>query len=104
LESACSVRLSLLLSLSLQKKDERKEVLTLVCALPSVLHDKNKNKTVNNVGVPLSHEFPADFVVTSPEVLATIVNVNVTATLRVTSLIAPSMASRFVSSSLGVVS
>ncbi|KAN0118420.1 hypothetical protein V8E52_005150 [Russula decolorans] len=49
---------------------------------------------VNNVGVPLSHEFPADFVVTSPEVLATIVNVNVTATLRVTSLIAPSMASR----------
>ncbi|KAF8493730.1 3-ketoacyl-CoA reductase [Russula emetica] len=47
---------------------------------------------VNNVGV--SHEFPADFVDTSPEELATIINVNVTATLRVTSLIAPSMVSR----------
>jgi 17beta-estradiol 17-dehydrogenase / very-long-chain 3-oxoacyl-CoA reductase len=55
-----------------------------------------KPKTVNNVGV--SHEFPADFVDTSPEELATIINVNVTATLRVTSLIAPSMVSRFVSS------
>jgi short-subunit dehydrogenase len=53
-------------------------------------------KTVNNVGV--SHEFPADFVDTSPEELATIINVNVTATLRITSLIAPSMVSRFVSS------
>jgi short-subunit dehydrogenase len=68
-----------------------------------VLHDKNKNKTVNNVG--LCHEFPTDFLDTSPEELATIINVNVTATLRITSLIAPSMASRFVSSSsLGVVS
>ncbi|KAH9979801.1 3-ketoacyl-CoA reductase [Russula compacta] len=47
---------------------------------------------VNNVGV--SHEFPADFVDTSPEELATIINVNVTATLRVTSLIAPAMVSR----------
>ncbi|KAI0272050.1 3-ketoacyl-CoA reductase [Russula aff. rugulosa BPL654] len=47
---------------------------------------------VNNVGV--SHEFPADFVDTSPEELATIINVNVTATLRITSLIAPSMVSR----------
>jgi short-subunit dehydrogenase len=55
-----------------------------------------KNKTVNNVGV--SHEFPADFVDTSTEELATIINVNVTATLRITSLIAPSMVSRFVSS------
>ena len=51
-------------------------------------------RTVNNVGV--SHEFPTDFVDTSPEELATIVNVNVTATLRVTSLIAPSMVSRYV--------
>lgn len=57
-----------------------------------------QQKTVNNVGV--SHEFPADFVDTSPEELATIINVNVTATLRVTSLIAPSMVSRFVSSRL----
>ena len=57
---------------------------------------RQKNKTVNNVGV--SHEFPADFVDTSTEELATIINVNVTATLRVTSLIAPSMVSRFVSS------
>jgi NADP-dependent 3-hydroxy acid dehydrogenase YdfG len=55
------------------------------------------NKTVNNVGV--SHEFPTDFVDTSPEELATIINVNVTATLRVTSLIAPSMVSRSVSPS-----
>ncbi|KAI9461523.1 3-ketoacyl-CoA reductase [Russula earlei] len=47
---------------------------------------------VNNVGV--SHEFPTDFVDTSTEELANIINVNVTATLRVTSLIAPSMASR----------
>ncbi|KAI0288754.1 3-ketoacyl-CoA reductase [Russula brevipes] len=47
---------------------------------------------VNNVGV--SHEFPSDFVDTSPEELATIINVNVTATLRITSLIAPAMASR----------
>lgn len=47
---------------------------------------------VNNVGV--SHEFPTDFVDTSPEELSTIINVNVTATLRITSLIAPSMASR----------
>jgi 17beta-estradiol 17-dehydrogenase / very-long-chain 3-oxoacyl-CoA reductase len=47
---------------------------------------------VNNVGV--SHEFPSDFVDTSPEELGTIINVNVTATLRITSLIAPSMASR----------
>jgi short-subunit dehydrogenase len=52
-------------------------------------------KTVNNVGV--SHEFPSDFVDTSPEELATIINVNVTATLRITSLIAPAMASRCVS-------
>lgn len=52
------------------------------------------NKTVNNVGV--SHEFPTDFVDTSTEELATIINVNVTATLRITSLIAPSMASRSV--------
>jgi len=52
----------------------------------------------------VSHEFPADFVDTSPEELATIINVNVTATLRVTNLIAPSMVSRFVSSSLDVVS
>lgn len=51
-------------------------------------------KTVNNVGV--SHEFPTDFVDTSTEELATIINVNVTATLRITSLIAPSMASRLV--------
>lgn len=48
--------------------------------------------TVNNVGV--SHEFPADFVDTSTEELATIINVNVTATLRITSLIAPAMVSR----------
>jgi len=47
---------------------------------------------VNNVGV--SHEIPADFVDTSPEELASIINVNVTATLRITSLIAPAMASR----------
>ena len=60
--------------------------------LPAVYDQKNK--TVNNVGV--SHEFPADFVDTSPEELARIINVNVTATLRVTSLIAPSMVSRFV--------
>jgi 17beta-estradiol 17-dehydrogenase / very-long-chain 3-oxoacyl-CoA reductase len=46
----------------------------------------------------VSHELPADFVDTSTEELATIINVNVTATLRVTSLIAPSMVSRFVSS------
>jgi NAD(P)-dependent dehydrogenase (short-subunit alcohol dehydrogenase family) len=52
--------------------------------------------TVNNVGV--SHEIPADFVDTSPEELATIINVNVTATLRITSLIAPAMASRYVTS------
>jgi len=49
--------------------------------------------TVNNVGV--SHEIPADFVDTSPEELAKIINVNVTATLRITSLIAPAMASRY---------
>jgi short-subunit dehydrogenase len=48
----------------------------------------------------VSHEFPADFVDTSPEELATIINVNVTATLRVTSLIAPSMVSRSVLLSL----
>jgi len=59
-------------------------------------HVPEKKNTVNNVGV--SHEFPADFVDTSPEELATIINVNVTATLRITSLIAPSMVSRFVSS------
>jgi 17beta-estradiol 17-dehydrogenase / very-long-chain 3-oxoacyl-CoA reductase len=46
----------------------------------------------------VSHEFPADLVDTSPEELATIINVNVTATLRVTSLIAPSMVSRSVPS------
>ena len=50
--------------------------------------------TVNNVGV--SHEIPADFVDTSPEELAKIINVNVTATLRITSLIAPAMVSRYV--------
>jgi len=50
--------------------------------------------TVNNVGV--SHEIPADFVDTSPEELDSIINVNVTATLRITSLIAPSMVSRCV--------
>jgi hypothetical protein len=50
--------------------------------------------TVNNVGV--SHEIPADFVDTSPEELAKIINVNVTATLRITSLIAPAMTSRYV--------
>jgi 17beta-estradiol 17-dehydrogenase / very-long-chain 3-oxoacyl-CoA reductase len=50
--------------------------------------------TVNNVGV--SHEIPADFVDTSPQELDSIINVNVTATLRITSLIAPSMASRCV--------
>jgi 17beta-estradiol 17-dehydrogenase / very-long-chain 3-oxoacyl-CoA reductase len=84
----------------LTKKSERKDVLTLVCAAVRV---RTTTKTVNNVGV--SHEFPTDFVDTSPEELATIINVNVTATLRITSLIAPSMASRFVSSSsLGVVS
>ncbi|KAH9979534.1 hypothetical protein BGW80DRAFT_1278893 [Lactifluus volemus] len=47
---------------------------------------------VNNVGV--SHDFPTDFVNTSPEVLTTITNVNVSATLRITSLIAPAMVSR----------
>lgn len=52
--------------------------------------------TVNNVGA--SHEFPTDFVDTPTEELTTIVNVNITATLRVTSLIAPSMVSRSVSS------
>jgi short-subunit dehydrogenase len=51
-------------------------------------------QTVNNVGV--SHEIPADFVDTSPEEIASIVNINVTATLRITSLIAPAMASRCV--------
>jgi NAD(P)-dependent dehydrogenase (short-subunit alcohol dehydrogenase family) len=50
--------------------------------------------TVNNVGV--SHEIPADFVDTSPEELDSIINVNVTASLRITSLIAPSMVSRCV--------
>ena len=54
--------------------------------------------TVNNVGV--SHEIPADFVDTSPEELANIINVNVTATLRITSLIAPAMASRYAPSLL----
>lgn len=47
---------------------------------------------VNCVGV--SHEFPTDFVDTSEEELNTIVDVNVCATLRVTSLIAPAMVSR----------
>ncbi|KAH8990457.1 hypothetical protein EDB92DRAFT_1816665, partial [Lactarius akahatsu] len=47
---------------------------------------------VNCVGV--SHEFPTDFVDTSEEELNTIVGVNVSATLRVTSLIAPAMVSR----------
>ena len=75
-----------------------KEVLLLTfCVRPRPSHPVyDKNKTVNNVGV--SNEFPADFVDTSPEELATIINVNVTATLRITSLIAPSMVSRFVSS------
>ncbi|KAN0113500.1 hypothetical protein V8E52_007658 [Russula decolorans] len=52
----------------------------------------------------VSHEFPTNFVDTSPEELATIININVSATLHVTSLIAPSMASWFISSSLGVIS
>ncbi|KAH9021059.1 3-ketoacyl-CoA reductase [Lactarius pseudohatsudake] len=47
---------------------------------------------VNCVGV--SHEFPTDFVDTSEEELNTIVDINVSATLRVTSLIAPAMVSR----------
>ncbi|KAH8981107.1 3-ketoacyl-CoA reductase [Lactarius hatsudake] len=47
---------------------------------------------VNCVGV--SHEFPTDFVDTSEEELNTIVDVNVSATLRVTNLIAPAMVSR----------
>jgi 17beta-estradiol 17-dehydrogenase / very-long-chain 3-oxoacyl-CoA reductase len=47
---------------------------------------------VNCVGV--SHELPTDFVDTSEEELNTIVDVNVCATLRVTSLIAPAMVSR----------
>jgi len=46
---------------------------------------------VNSVGV--SHEFPTDFVDTSEEERNTIVNVNVCATLRITSLIAPAMVS-----------
>ena len=50
---------------------------------------------VNCVGV--SHEFPTDFVDTSEEELNTIVDVNVSATLRITSLIAPAMVSRCVS-------
>jgi len=61
-------------------------------ALLEVLKPIEVGVLVNNVGV--SHEFPTDFVDTSPEELATIINVNVTATLRVTSLIAPSMVSR----------
>ena len=44
----------------------------------------------------MSHEFPTDFVDTSEEELNTIVNVNVCATLRITSLIAPAMVSRCV--------
>jgi short chain dehydrogenase len=76
------VRLSIL-SFSLKKKENA-----------DFFSRQKINKIVNNVGV--SHEFPTDFVDTSPEELATIINVNVTATLRVTSLIAPSMASRFV--------
>ena len=51
----------------------------------------NARWTVNCVGV--SHEFPTDFVDTSEEELTTIVNVNVSATLRITSLIAPAMVS-----------
>jgi hypothetical protein len=51
----------------------------------------NVRWTVNCVGV--SHEFPTDFVDTSEEELNTIVNVNVCATLRITSLIAPAMVS-----------
>ncbi|KAH9013623.1 3-ketoacyl-CoA reductase [Lactarius deliciosus] len=47
---------------------------------------------VNCVGV--SHEFPTDFVDTSEEELNTIVDVNVSTTLRVTNLIAPAMVSR----------
>lgn len=47
---------------------------------------------VNCVGV--SHELPTDFVDTSEEELNTIVDVNVSATLRTTSLIAPAMVSR----------
>ncbi|KAI0246028.1 3-ketoacyl-CoA reductase [Lactifluus subvellereus] len=47
---------------------------------------------VNNVGV--SHELPTDFVDTPPEELVTIDNVNIAATLRITSLIAPAMVSR----------
>ncbi|KAI0259165.1 3-ketoacyl-CoA reductase [Gloeopeniophorella convolvens] len=47
---------------------------------------------VNNVGV--SNELPADFVDTPTEELTSIVNVNIAATLRVTSLVAPAMASR----------
>ena len=50
---------------------------------------------VNCVGV--SHEFPTDFVDTEEEELSTIVDVNVSATLRITSLIAPAMVSRSVS-------
>ncbi|KAI0245944.1 hypothetical protein BJV78DRAFT_1302630 [Lactifluus subvellereus] len=46
---------------------------------------------VNNVGV--SHELPTDFVDTLRE-LVTINNVNIAATLRITSLIAPAMVSR----------
>jgi 17beta-estradiol 17-dehydrogenase / very-long-chain 3-oxoacyl-CoA reductase len=54
--------------------------------------------TVNNVGV--SHEFPTDFIDTPPEELVAIKNVNVSATLRITSLIAPSMVSRCASLSI----
>ncbi|KAI0294105.1 3-ketoacyl-CoA reductase [Multifurca ochricompacta] len=61
-------------------------------ALLEVLKPIEVGVLVNNVGV--SHEFPTDFVDTSPEELTTIVDVNVSATLRITSLIAPSMASR----------
>jgi NAD(P)-dependent dehydrogenase (short-subunit alcohol dehydrogenase family) len=71
-------------------------LLTAAFACPFLRCFFSCQNTVNNVGV--SHEIPADFVDTSPEELATIINVNVTATLRITSLIAPAMASRYVTS------
>lgn len=60
--------------------------------LRNIVNDLDVGILVNNVGQ--SHSFPVPFLLTPEEEMKNIININVTATLKVTKIIAPGMARR----------